>query len=309
MAIKDEYPDAPKAFHLTMRLTWSLQHDYKDGDTHASAANNYSSGSTSSQQSPPDNVVAKTSPGAAAPVGTLHHPPKYPRFKFVDQRIQSFEKWPLEAHGNVEALANAGFFYQGHSDKTTCFHCGGSLCNWEPSDDPVVEHTRWYPECEYNNLRINPQDRQEIQDQQKLCLTTEVDEAESDENVDEVIRRVMDAEAIEFYSKFNINQDVLRKAVRLLQRNGVPLADITKTSQIEGALRDITEIPKKDVQDPESQVPASSENSCTICLDKPKSVLFLPCQHLVSCVNCAPIVEHCPVCRTPIQRSIRAYLC
>lgn len=76
----------------------------------------------------------------------------------------------------------------------------------------------------------------------------EVDEAESDENVDEVIRRVMDAEAIEFYSKFNINQDVLRKAVRLLQRNGVPLADITKTSQIEGALRDITEIPKKDVQ-------------------------------------------------------------
>lgn len=28
-----------------------------------------------------------------------------------------------------------------------CFHCDGGLKLWEPSDDPWLEHARWFPEC------------------------------------------------------------------------------------------------------------------------------------------------------------------
>ncbi|XP_060551216.1 uncharacterized protein LOC132712796 [Ruditapes philippinarum] len=48
-------------------------------------------------------------------------------------------------------LLLAGFFFVGVADFTRCFCCGGGLRNWEPGDDPVLEHTRWFPRCEYIN--------------------------------------------------------------------------------------------------------------------------------------------------------------
>ena len=34
----------------------------------------------------------------------------------------------------------SGFYYTGHADKITCFHCGITLFNWDSSDDVDVEH-------------------------------------------------------------------------------------------------------------------------------------------------------------------------
>ncbi|GIY30825.1 death-associated inhibitor of apoptosis 2 [Caerostris extrusa] len=59
-------------------------------------------------------------------------------------------------------LAQAGVFILGSEtkfnvhiilDHTKCFHCNGGLCNWEPGDDPWVEHARWYHDCDF--LRFN----------------------------------------------------------------------------------------------------------------------------------------------------------
>ena len=30
-----------------------------------------------------------------------------------------------------------------------CFHCNVLLYEWEPEDDPFVEHARWAPRCQY----------------------------------------------------------------------------------------------------------------------------------------------------------------
>lgn len=37
----------------------------------------------------------------------------------------------------------------GYSDCCRCFYCGGGLKNWEPDDDPWVEHARWFKDCPY----------------------------------------------------------------------------------------------------------------------------------------------------------------
>ncbi|WAR09250.1 BIR7B-like protein [Mya arenaria] len=34
-------------------------------------------------------------------------------------------------------------------DSVRCYHCGGGLRNWEPGDDPMVEHAKWYPACHH----------------------------------------------------------------------------------------------------------------------------------------------------------------
>ncbi|EEC20583.1 apoptosis inhibitor IAP, putative [Ixodes scapularis] len=95
-------------------------------------------------------------------------------------------------------------------------------------------------------------------------------------------------------------QDVLETVISNTLR--VPIAGIEK-SHIEESLKEITRISKNDQTSP------SVQNPCAVCLDDEKSVLFLPCQHLVACVNCASAVDTCPMCRTPIKSAIRAFFC
>nr|BDT62444.1 MAG: baculoviral IAP repeat-containing protein [Melicertus latisulcatus pemonivirus] len=47
---------------------------------------------------------------------------------------------------------------------------------------------------------------------------------------------------------------------------------------------------------------------CKICWENETSVLFLPCQHMVTCIGCALRLTHCPICRKPIAKSIKAYV-
>jgi len=50
------------------------------------------------------------------------------------------------------------------------------------------------------------------------------------------------------------------------------------------------------------------QRTCKICMDGEVGVVFLPCGHFCACVNCAPALKDCPVCRTPIQGTVRTYM-
>ena len=43
-----------------------------------------------------------------------------------------------------------------------------------------------------------------------------------------------------------------------------------------------------------------SRTLCKVCLDEKIRVLFLPCGHFITCVNCAASVVACPLCRSKI---------
>lgn len=47
---------------------------------------------------------------------------------------------------------------------------------------------------------------------------------------------------------------------------------------------------------------------CKICMDNEIGVVFLPCGHLTTCVNCAPSLKDCPVCRSVIKGTVRTFL-
>ncbi|KAL4232792.1 E3 ubiquitin-protein ligase mib2 [Mactra antiquata] len=92
-----------------------------------------------------------------------HHPPpstdrpttevleniRHPDYRTMGERISSYGGFPPHLDQTPELMALAGFFYVGVADFTRCFCCGGGLRNWEAGDDPMLEHTRWFPHCEY----------------------------------------------------------------------------------------------------------------------------------------------------------------
>ena len=72
------------------------------------------------------------------------------RMLYLDERIQSFKhpKWPHGSHYGL-ALADAGFYYLGETDKCQCCKCGLMEHRWDPKVDiPVCEHDRDSPACE-----------------------------------------------------------------------------------------------------------------------------------------------------------------
>ncbi|XP_033740318.1 uncharacterized protein LOC117327448 isoform X4 [Pecten maximus] len=78
--------------------------------------------------------------------------PKHPQHSQVDERRRTFrnENWPRDnVLQSPELLAAAGFFYTGEGDTVRCHYCDGGLREWEPADDPWVEHARWFPFCKF----------------------------------------------------------------------------------------------------------------------------------------------------------------
>ncbi|XP_069133442.1 baculoviral IAP repeat-containing protein 2-like isoform X2 [Argopecten irradians] len=75
--------------------------------------------------------------------------PRYPNYAVLTVRSSTFHGFPNHLDQTPIQMAKAGFFYAGYGDYVRCFYCGGCLRNWEPGDDPWVEHARWFPRCVY----------------------------------------------------------------------------------------------------------------------------------------------------------------
>merc|ERR1719244_790460 len=64
--------------------------------------------------------------------------------------------------------------------------------------------------------------------------------------------------------------------------------------------------PAASLQDENARL--KEQRTCKICMDGEVGVVFLPCGHLCCCVNCAPSLKDCPVCRSTIQGTVRTFL-
>ena len=46
---------------------------------------------------------------------------------------------------------------------------------------------------------------------------------------------------------------------------------------------------------------------CQVCMESDACIVFIPCGHLMSCVNCSIELKECAVCRKPITSTVRTY--
>ena len=51
-----------------------------------------------------------------------------------------------------------------------------------------------------------------------------------------------------------------------------------------------------------------NEQLCCICMINKKLALFLPCNHVCCCMDCAEEIDICPLCRTAISDTKKVYL-
>ena len=58
---------------------------------------------------------------------------------------------------------------------------------------------------------------------------------------------------------------------------------------------------------PQKTTSLSRSTECVICLEERYTIAFVPCGHLITCLECSFKVKNCPVCRLHISGRLRVY--
>lgn len=272
--------------------------------------------------------------------------PKNSQYAVESTRISSFQNWPSYKHQTPESLAAAGFFFAGFGDNVKCFYCDGGLRNWEVGDDPWVEHARWFPKCPFV-LSVKGQDfvknvmdafkqgssnrepapsgtgfaveDREIKARMELPLVRNVlSTGVSRASVMKAIERRLRETGDDFPDAQSLLEAVLNQEQQPEEMGvSTPTGPSTSgTSSVSTAGSSGTQIVPAENQ-PSSGPTTSTASTptqpndmmlCKICLENEVGIVFLPCGHLCCCVQCAPAVQQCPVCRAPIRGNVRTYI-
>nr|XP_023022306.1 baculoviral IAP repeat-containing protein 2 [Leptinotarsa decemlineata]XP_023022307.1 baculoviral IAP repeat-containing protein 2 [Leptinotarsa decemlineata]XP_023022308.1 baculoviral IAP repeat-containing protein 2 [Leptinotarsa decemlineata]XP_023022310.1 baculoviral IAP repeat-containing protein 2 [Leptinotarsa decemlineata] len=79
-----------------------------------------------------------------------------------------------------------------------------------------------------------------------------------------------------------------------------------KTKELEEPKEPCSRTPEKAEKTTETE--ATEKTLCKICYKNELGVVFLPCGHVVACVDCASALKTCAVCRKPLEATVRAFL-
>jgi len=107
---------------------------------------------------------------------------------------------------------------------------------------------------------------------------------------------------------------VISAAARtLLQKFGVSEAELSELDkQVAqcGKKVDIDKsVDKTDVHTADLDKKAlDADTRCAICMESPRTVLFLPCRHLQTCAECADRISTCCICRGRIDERINVFM-
>lgn len=196
---------------------------------------------------------------------------------------------------HIEELCqfNKAFYIPGSGDQVLCFSCDGGLKNWDPTDEPWTEHAKWFDQCHYLNLKKSP----EFIRLAKLAIS-QPEEDQEDRHEQEAISNDVDEETTNNHMTEETTEAKPRQPL-LESDSGYSSIEDTETSET-------TSVPStKELLEENERL--KDEKACRVCLTNERNVLFLPCRHLVTCPDCAVVVEKCPVCRSQIECTVKVF--
>lgn len=231
-----------------------------------------------------------------------------------EQRLLTFETWPIEHIVSKEKLAENGFIYLGRGDEVRCVYCKVEIMRWEVGDDPVQHHRRWAPQCILNKSAG-----------QDVCGTRELSHNyPAYQQFSTYLLRLKTFK--DWPIALNQKPDEMARAGFFYTGEG----DKTKCFFCDGGLKDweINDDPweqhaqsfpnckfVKDYFFPRSlnknvknKITTNEDiKMCQICDDGEINHAIQPCGHVGACVNCIMKKDTCPFCRQKITNVLKLY--
>lgn len=251
--------------------------------------------------------------------------PHHPDYQTMDSRLASFQGWPQTTVQKPADLIEAGFFYTGQTDCVRCFCCGGTLRNWEPSDQPWDEHAHWFPRCPYllqqkgRGYMLEVQRRLGPAGRARVTPSPSSSPSRKGIGGNDKLAQMMQYESVKEALSMGFKPEQVQRALqKILTSSGGKAPDLSqlvnmiigddKTSVVQSA-RGSGQSEQAQEAGPTVQRSGNDDRTlCKICLDREVEVTFLPCGHLVCCAECSKHVQQCPVCRRIVKASMRTFL-
>lgn len=182
---------------------------------------------TTNQVSLPEaNTTLTQIPNGQSIVGAIHA-----NYAQIFNRRDTFKSWPEKQPKNypsIDSFVEAGFFYTGDKTVVRCFYCNGALRNWESTDDPKVEHARWFAGCSYirqfigeNLYQAIQRKNREIRAQQNLqnsnSESSEIFPWTNDE-IDRMVKARLDLPVVEKLRQEGYSMAIIRKVYEMQLR-------------------------------------------------------------------------------------------
>lgn len=107
------------------------------------------------------------------------------------------------------------------------------------------------------------------------------------------------------------NQQTIQQKDRIIQQKDRLLhQERRRVRELEQNPEGVLQRRLQELEEENHRLSAQSKRSlCKICHDREVQVSFYPCRHLISCVGCAENLPEkiCPMCRKPIQDTIKMF--
>ncbi|XP_073403710.1 E3 ubiquitin-protein ligase XIAP isoform X5 [Dendrobates tinctorius] len=270
--------------------------------------------------------------------------PNFPQYLSMcseEARLKTFKNWPCYVRQTPKELASAGLFYTGKNDMVKCFCCGGKLMNWEPSDVAWTEHRKHFPDCffvlgrDVGNVTAEPgsRTRRDSEVPENPAMSQVKARLESFANWAYAVNKEALAKA-GFYSTgdrdsarcFYCGGELKDWKVRddpwELHARWYPGCKFLVDEKGQHFINTV-QLTRPMPSWPESDIPPAlpeennieeklrkleEEKICKVCMDKAVCIVFIPCGHLVVCVDCAGVLDKCPICCTIIERRQRIFM-
>lgn len=245
----------------------------------------------------------------------------HPSFTTLESRMESFSTWPLHIKLRPEELSDAGFFYTGVGDRTICFQCSGGLKDWEENDEPWKEHARYFSKCTYLIQKKGRDFIDEVLGKKSADVRTFSQDPQmhmptattSSFNGNSLVRKCgSDEGSSGYYSGGSFGEEPGSQENAAASSFGAQqcLSDVGSSGYSSGGsfAEEHSGSSSQELKTKKNDKPLDDQRACKICYAEEVGVVFLPCGHLVSCVNCAPSLKTCAVCRKPFSATVRAYL-
>ncbi|XP_018530983.1 E3 ubiquitin-protein ligase XIAP [Lates calcarifer] len=208
-----------------------------------------------------------------------------------------------------DRLARAGFYSTGTGDKVLCFRCGGGLKGWQPEEDPWEEHAKYYPGCSF----LLAEKGQEFVNSIQLQDPRQNRAASSHQNgfsgeIDEVLRSALAQKALGMGLKPCVVEKTIKEKI---SRTGSGYSSLE--ALVEDCLKntpesDTARTEEQDEDPLEKLMRLQREKQCKICMDREICIVFIPCGHLVTCVECSKSLVKCPICCGAISQKLKTYI-
>ncbi|KAK3577842.1 hypothetical protein CHS0354_000240 [Potamilus streckersoni] len=271
-----------------------------------------------------------------------------PQYLAYAVRLSTFTKWPPSMTQKPEQIAQAGFYYTGLQDVVRCFACDGGLKNWDPEDDPWIEHARWFPQCPFVR---------KVKGREFIDIVRRMTE-ESDEEEDVVVHSTfqrnnptanhpdsqhfsvgndtdepsqLDTDAAQIVIQTGYSRSAVALAIDLLISKGKSdytahdIMDVILEKEDSGEILPTDsdfKMPRSPSQSFRS-IPSENQDTETIlkenkalktivtcikCKTEARNTLFLPCSHHCLCQICAEKCSLCPMCYKIIKQKIKTFM-